>query len=496
MLLQLSPDIFRAWCRDHFQTIMNLQGEIYREQPGRRTLRFSLNNKNYFAKIHYGVGWKEIVKNLAQGRWPVLSARNEWLAIKRLQDLNIPTLALVGYGQSGWNPAGLQSFILTEELINTISLEDLCHDWIKTPPSPAFKRALIAHVAQIANRLHLQGINHRDFYLCHFLLDKASLTNANNDLLIYLIDLHRTQLRKKIPLRWQIKDLGSLYFSSMAIGLTQRDKLRFIKQYCAKPLREILTQQKPFWQKVQNRAFKLYLKDKQRFIYHRSGGFNTVCDKNYFSHDLEKFLLNPDKAFESNETILLKEGDTTTVALVTIDNHKLVVKRYNIKNFWHGFRRCFKKTRAKTCWQSAHRLLQQGIATAKPVACIEKYFSLIPQKAYYISAYVTGNNAADFFQQTASETQQSSMAKHIIQLLTKLSNAQTSHGDMKATNIIISDAKPVLIDLDAMRRHRFAWRFKRAFRRDINRFLKNWRYMPKIMKLFRVCLIKDIGLAQ
>ena len=37
-----------------------------------------------FIKLHYGVGWREIFKNLLLGRWPVLGAKNEWRALAHI----------------------------------------------------------------------------------------------------------------------------------------------------------------------------------------------------------------------------------------------------------------------------------------------------------------------------------------------------------------------------------------------------------------------------
>ncbi|WP_284729451.1 lipopolysaccharide kinase InaA family protein, partial [Escherichia coli] len=44
-----------------------------------------------------------------------------------------------------------------------------------------------------------------------------------------------------VPRRWRDKDLIGLYFSSMNIGLTQRDIWRFMKVYFGMPLRKILS---------------------------------------------------------------------------------------------------------------------------------------------------------------------------------------------------------------------------------------------------------------
>ena len=231
---------------------MQLHGEVYRELEGRRTQRVTLNEKNYFLKQHFGVGWKEIFKNLLQLRLPIVSAKNEWLAIQKLQKLNIAVPDLVGYGCRGHNPATLQSFLMTRELPPTISLEDYCKNWQTQPPTFQRKFALINEVAKIARTLHQNGMNHRDFYICHFLLDEQNT--------LYLIDLHRAQMRKRTPARWIIKDLSGLYFSSKDVGLTQRDLYRFMKAYRSLPLRVLLNQEKTFWQKVKNRGDKLYQK--------------------------------------------------------------------------------------------------------------------------------------------------------------------------------------------------------------------------------------------
>jgi heptose I phosphotransferase len=61
-----------------------------------------------------------------------------------------------------------------------------------------------------------------------------------DDLRLSLIDLHRAQVRSATPTRWRNKDLAGLYFSALNIGLTRRDKLRFLKAYFQRPLRDIL----------------------------------------------------------------------------------------------------------------------------------------------------------------------------------------------------------------------------------------------------------------
>ncbi len=262
-MIDLRPDIRRYFPGSEssvFNRVMSLDGQVFRSVARRRTLRFTLEGKGYFVKLHQGVGWREIFKNILQLRLPVLGARNEWRAIRRLEELGVATMAIAGFGVRGLPPAWLQSFLITDELANTASLEDFCRDWAVNPPPVKLKRALIEKVANIANSLHNNGVNHRDYYICHFLLNLDAIVAPYDQerLILSLIDLHRVQLRSRTPRRWIVKDLAALHFSSMDIGLTCRDRLRFMRSYRKRPLREIVADERRFWNAVETKAQWLY----------------------------------------------------------------------------------------------------------------------------------------------------------------------------------------------------------------------------------------------
>jgi heptose I phosphotransferase len=265
MKLFLAPPFARLWAHsDAFEAVETLPGPVFRELEGRRTFRTEIEGSCYFVKIHHGIGWGEIAKNLLSGRLPVLGAQNEWNAIQRLTKLGVGTMTAVAYGVRGLNPAQQSSFLITEELAPCISLEDFCRDWPQTPPNPALKRALIQRVADMAQRMHAGGVNHRDFYLCHFLLHTVPTPSAGN-LRLSLIDLHRAQVRANTPRRWRDKDLAALYFSALGIGLSARDRLRFLRAYFAVPLRLILQDEAPLLRRLQNKANSLERRYQRKF---------------------------------------------------------------------------------------------------------------------------------------------------------------------------------------------------------------------------------------
>ena len=240
-----------------FPALDALKGEEYRRVKSRRTFRFDLSNQRYFAKLHYGVGWIEILKNLVQFKLPVIGASNEREALQLLEQRGVPVPTVVGFSSSGSNPATRKSSIVTKSLLNTLSLEDCCRQKLV---NVSRKYNLIPKVAQLTRQMHEAGVNHRDCYICHFHLQLEDKDQKEPTL--YVIDLHRAQIRKHTPTRWRVKDVGSLLFSAVEENaLKVSDLFRFMRAYSNKPLRQTLSEDHVFWSKVLVRAQKLYLKN-------------------------------------------------------------------------------------------------------------------------------------------------------------------------------------------------------------------------------------------
>lgn len=239
-MLVLKEPFKTAWAnKDPFEEVLKLNGEIYREVATRRTLNFKFQGESFYIKVHKGTTVKEILKNYLSLRAPVLGAANEYKAINRLTELGVNTMEVVAFGERGVNPLTRESFIITKDLNPTISLEDYCKDWKDNPPPYHVKKVLIEEVARMVKTMHEGGVNHRDCYICHFLLH---LPYSEQDIpKLSVIDLHRAQIRRCVPKRWRNKDLVALYFSSRNLGLSFYDYARFLKIYFDEmSLKEIL----------------------------------------------------------------------------------------------------------------------------------------------------------------------------------------------------------------------------------------------------------------
>ena len=257
MKLYLDETFSAAWDqKDVFKEAFALSGESFREVKSRRTIRFEFQGKGYFAKLHRGIGWKEVLKDLLQFKKPITDAGNEYRAIRLLESLSVDTMTCAAYGVRGWNPAAKESFIITEELTDVISLEDLAK--ITGPHAVPYQQrcALVRQLGFMTGIMHRGGMNHRDCYICLFLLKKSTVNRPAP--ILHVIDLHRAQIREKVPYRYLVKDVAGLWFSAMDAGLSRRDLCRFMREYSRKSLPEIFREEKKFWRDVDRTAGKLY----------------------------------------------------------------------------------------------------------------------------------------------------------------------------------------------------------------------------------------------
>jgi Lipopolysaccharide kinase (Kdo/WaaP) family len=233
-----------------FQDVMQIQGKVFRSVVGRKTIQVNVGDKSYFIKQHFGVGWGEIFKNLLSLKMPIIGAMTEVKAIQKLDEIGIATTPLLAYGQQGYSPASMRSFVITEDLGDIISLEDLCADWAKNPPEAQFKQKLIIAMALLAAKLHGAGLCHRDFYLCHMVLKKQGLVDEN--LSLHIIDLHRVLQGQPLNGSAVMKDIAGLVFSTKDCGFTAEDWTLFKQHY--------LPKSQSFWLQAEARAQQLYTK--------------------------------------------------------------------------------------------------------------------------------------------------------------------------------------------------------------------------------------------
>lgn len=150
-------------------------------------------------------------------RYPVATSAvdDEVRAIRLLQEAGIATVALAGWGKL----ADGRSFIITEDLGGYRDVEKLVQSG--TP-----FEALLEPTADVAAKLHAAGLHHRDLYLCHFFV-------RPDDRDVKLIDVTRVSRLGGILTRgrWIVKDLAQFWYSTIALGIGEELRRRWLLRY-------------------------------------------------------------------------------------------------------------------------------------------------------------------------------------------------------------------------------------------------------------------------
>jgi tRNA A-37 threonylcarbamoyl transferase component Bud32 len=366
--------------------------------------------------------------------------------------------------------------------------------WHNLEEKPRFD--LAKKLVQTVALHHQAGLLQTDLYLKNFLVQQ----NPGQDDLIYTLD--GDGIRSISPLFQKRQKLGNLatLFSKMDV-LDDGWIAELYAQYCSlvgtvySPIGEaeirVLTQE------IRHQAAKDYA-DKKVFrsctdvkVTQSFKRFQAVAS----DFDVENQALVSLDIFLADAKNNIKNGNTCTIAKAVLANQSVIIKRYNIKNFWHGLNRAYQSSRAAKSWANAHRLIVSNIATAKPLALVEECWGWFRRRAYYLSEYIDAPDAVQFFAQSTSLEDKQIVARNLATLFYKLYLLKFSHGDCKATNIKIVNLSPILIDLDSMQAH-FGnifsdWWFERKHVKDLKRLMKNWEDNVEVTALLKQAFLLE-----
>jgi len=217
-------------------------------------------------------------------------------------------------------------------------------------------------------------------------------------------------------------------------------------------------------------GLKKCLRTSKRYLRIKFGRYIAVFDRG-FCQDAESldFIEKIDTLMDKGQ--ILKNGDTSYVSRLTWNDKDVVVKRYNHRGFIHSLRHTIKRSRARRGWLHGHCLGMLNIATPKPLAYIEQRRWLLIWQSYLVTEYIEGQELRNFLRDNKTSEEERSIAmRQVKNLLDKMGKYRITHGDLKHTNILVTENGPVLTDLDAMKVHRWNWIHRLRQAKDLGRF--------------------------
>ncbi len=369
--------------------------------------------------------------------------------------------------------------IVTEDLGKVESLEQV---WQQTTLDEKQRQCWLQKTARLLAQLHRAGVCQEDIHLDNLLV--------SNDRL-YMIDgggatvsdtpLSEKQARHNLALFMAVlfpcydrfvDDVLSAYAIENTVA-TQWSKADFLKTVL-------------HLRKWRERFIQKSLRNCTHFRVESSQRHFAAFSRQYDDAALQALVANPEAFIDDGK--ILKLGRTNTVAIVTLDNErKVLIKKYqSTKGFLHRYLRTLRSSRARKAWLNGHLLQFLGIDTPAPMAMLEHRTGPAITCSYIITEFVPSTHAMAYFnssQDALPEWQQ--VAADIGDILITLKRSCVYHGDLKGNNFLIRNNKPLLIDLDAMTSYKWRFCFKRLFRKDLERFSRNWKDNPRAAALFR-----------
>ncbi|OGV76329.1 MAG: hypothetical protein A3I83_05260 [Methylotenera sp. RIFCSPLOWO2_02_FULL_45_14] len=381
--------------------------------------------------------------------------------------------------------------IIFEAIGEAHNAEEICRE-LDAPERLKLMRRLVQTVAFH----HQAGLLQTDLYLKNFLVQQT----LNQEDLIYTLD--GDGIRSLSPLFQKHQKLHNLatLFSKMDV-LDDGWIAAHYEQYCLQlGITHSPVDAAEVWvltQKIRHQVAKGYADKK---VFRNCTDVKVMKNFKYFqavasTFGVENQVLASLDPFLADAKLNIKNGNTCTIGKVTLANQSVVIKRYNIKSFWHGLNRAFRVSRAEKSWANAYRLIISNIATAKPLALVEARFGCFRRRAYYVSEYIDAPDVMQFFAQSTKLEDRQTVARNLATLFYKLYLLKFSHGDCKASNIKIVNFAPVLIDLDGMQAHFGSvvgdWWFKRKHIKDLKRLMRNWVNDAEVTALLKQAFVLE-----
>ncbi|MEW6463660.1 lipopolysaccharide kinase InaA family protein [Ectopseudomonas khazarica] len=410
---------------------------------------------------------REVLAKLLVGGRAQRHYQRELDGARLLAGQGLPTPALLAHGfvegQGGW--------LLFEYLSGAQSLWSAWQAVAAEPLLTDAQQAVLGGALATVGSLHAQGLWQADLHLDNLLRHDGSL---------YLIDgggVCAETPGQPLSRARVLENLG-VFFAQLPAELEPCLEELLIHYLLANgehalPL-EMLQAEVA---KVRRWRLRDYLKKAARecsLFTARIGAFGLRVLRREAEPALQPLLAELDARIEGGH--IYKTGGAATVARVDVDGRPLVVKRYNVKNLLHWFKRFWRPSRAWHSWREGNRLQLLGIVTPTPLAVIERRWCWLRGRAYLITDYCGGQDIIARFEAYQQATPPEIELLALDRLFAAMLRERISHGDFKGHNLFWDEVQGAwsLIDLDAMRQHRSARSFARAYARDRARFLRNW----------------------
>jgi len=357
-------------------------------------------------------------------------------------------------------------------------------------------RRALCRLAELVGKMHAAGMLHSDLHCGNVLVRGGA-----NEVALVLMDLHRAHLRRRLGRRARAANLAQLFYDRLHFT-TRTQRLRFLKHYLLASGAEGSLRG---WQLMVEHFAQMHtrrqLRQRDRRVFgsgkyfarltlpdhwrahvvldsKRSLAGSRAAELSLSADDWRQALAGPEALLTGEHVEIVKDSPSSLVVRrrLQVGSHTLdvFVKRVRRKRRWKALPDCFRRSRPVRNFALGHALLTRRIATALPLAALERRVGCILTDSILVTEAVAAPRLNDFLDtwlarpargDTALNVpQQRQLAQAVLwqlgRVLRRLHDNRFAHRDLKATNLLVrwsqeTSPEVVLVDLDGLTRRLF-----------------------------------------
>jgi len=456
----------------------------------RTVWRCRLGKATYYLKQYHAAGWLRRLR----GRLFGSDADREMRYSRRLASRGVTATEVLAVGHF----AG-RHWLLSRAVAEAVPVNAWHDERAESHDRhvAAEVRAVTVAAAELIAKMHAAGVLHRDLHTGNILLQRRE-----HDIRLVLTDLHRMSKRRWLSRRARAKNLAGLMHDRRH-ATTRAQRLAFLKRYLAVSQRPGTLQG---WQVMVTHFAAAHTRaifasrdrrvtgNNKYFTRLRLGhgwrghailaskrrlGPSAAAALSFTRADWREALAEPETLFDPAGATVVKDSPSSLVIrrALTVGGNSIdvYIKRNRRKRAYKILADAFRASRAAKSFRLGHALLTRRLATALPLAALERRTGRFLRDSILITEAVTPAERLNRFLdrwlgRRATQIQgidtgkQQQLARELLnqlgRLLRRLYSNGFAHRDLKANNVLVhwtQDAPPemVLVDLDGLSRPRW-----------------------------------------